>query len=232
MSRRRSGPGRALIFALALLAGPVPGGMAVAGDKPPAVPAATPSQDAHEEKPPPYFRARVVVRELTEAGETSRSFRIYKRGNMVRLEGENVADERFTDATLYDYDRGESYREIVGGDMIFSYRVSIKERIRARIYGFMAMAEGPDVHRREVNPDVIFDGHPCTLVQRGFRTPGRIHALHWALEANDLAGQPIKVVFPRGDGGLEIIEYLEASGEPFDDALVSLPDGVPVMSGF
>jgi hypothetical protein len=178
------------------------------------------------------MQANVVVTEIAGDKATRRTFAYHKLGNKVRMEPPETGDPRFAPETLYDYDRRVSYRKLTDDQITFAYRISPKERVLAQAEGFMTTPPTEPVYRLEVNPKVTFDGHPCTLVLTGFPSPdGRIHALRWVWEALDMDGQPVKVVFPRGDGSIEIVEFLDATGAPFDPALVSVPPGWPVMDG-
>lgn len=183
-------------------------------------------------KGPAYYSATVVMTEIGEDTRTSRTSKIYKKGNMVRIESSNHQDDRFDPGTLYDYDGRLYYRTLTGDDIIFSYRIAILERVKAQIYGFMTTPDEESVYRLEINPDVSFDGHPSTLVLTGFPSRRGTHALRWVWEAEDMEGAQVRVVFPKGDGTIVIVEYTDASAEPFDDALVTLPENTPVMSGF
>jgi hypothetical protein len=200
---------------------------------PGAAPEAAPEAAPQAAAPPRFLSARVRIRELTEAGTETHAFQVQKFGNRVRMEPDRPGDPRFTPETLYDYDKRESYRLLADDRITFSYVIPLRDRVLAQIEGLMTTPPEEPVYRLEVNPDVTFDGHPCTLVLAGFPSPlGRIHALRWVWEARDLDGQPVKVVFPQGDGSVLIVEYLDASGAPFDPARVQPPPDRPVMSGF
>jgi hypothetical protein len=194
---------------------------------------APPSEPPPAPAPPPArMHARVVRTEIAGDEVTRHEFNFYKLGNKVRLVPPEPGDLRFTPETLYDYDRRVFYRNLSEDVITFVYHLSTKERVLAQIEGFMTTPADEPVYRLEVNPNLTFDGHPCTLVLAGFPAPdGRIHALRWVWEARDLDGQPVKVVFPRGDGSIDIVEFLDATGAPFDPALVSVPEGRPVMDG-
>lgn len=216
-----------------LLVGLTAGVPAPAAQEPPAPEAEAPPAAAPGPAPPPLrMQAHVVVTEIDGDKVHRRTFAFYKLGNQVRMEPPESGDPRFGPETLYDYDRRLSYRNLTDDRITFAYRISLKERVRAQVEGFMTTPPEESVYRLEVNPEVTFDGHPCTLVLAGFPAPdGRIHALRWVWEARDLDGQPVKVVFPRGDGSIEIVAFLDATSAPFDPALVSVPEGRPVMSG-
>jgi hypothetical protein len=218
--------GVATLLATALLAA------APALAAPPPAPEAAPAPEPAPPPPPVRMHAHVVRREIAGDKVIRHEFDYYKLGNKVRMQPPETGDPRFRPETLYDYDQRVSYRNLSEDVITFAYRISIKERVLAQIEGFMTTPPEEPVYRLEVNPDVTFDGHPCTLVLAGFPAPdGRIHALRWVWEARDLDGQPVKVVFPRGDGSIEIVEYLDATTAPFDPALVSVPAGRPVMDG-
>jgi len=212
-------------------------GAAPAGAAEPPVPAAEAAPAAEAPAPaapapPPGMQARVTVTDIAGDEVTRHSFAYYKLGNQVRMEPDESGDPRFTPETLYDYDERFSYRNLADDVITFAYRISLQERVLAQVEGFMTTPPEEPVYRLEVNPKVTFDGHPCTLVLAGFPSlDGRIHALHWVWEAQDLDGLPVKVVFPRGDGSIEIVEYREATAAPFDPALVSVPEGRPIMTG-
>jgi hypothetical protein len=238
MSRCREGAGRrapgVLLAVLALLTPAVTG----ARDGPPeaAPPEATAPEAAPEPAPEPAprpFTARMVVTEVGDGTRTGRSFAFRKLGPAVRIEADASADPRFTPETFYDYGKGEYYRMLADDDIAFAYLISDRERFMARIEGIADLPREEPVYRLEVNRDVAFEGHPCTLVLTGFRSPaGRIHALRWVWEARDLGGQAVKVVYPRADGSILIVEQRDASGAPFDPALVRVPAGRAVLSGF
>jgi hypothetical protein len=192
----------------------------------------SPATPAGEVPAPPRMQAQVVVTEIDGDEVDRHAFAFYKLGNKVRMEPPETGDPRFAPETLYDYDERFSYRNLADDVITFAYRISLTERVLAQVEGFMTTPPEEAVYRLEVNPEVTFDGHPCTLVLTGFPAPdGRIHALRWVWEARDLDGQPVKVVFPRGDGRIEIVEFRDATAAPFDPALVSVPEGRPVMSG-
>ena len=175
----------------------------------------------------------MVVNILRDDGTETHRFRFHKLGDKARMDPGEATDPRFTAETLFDYERREYYRNLADDKITFSYLIDPRDRVLAQIEGFMTTPPDEPLYRLEVNPDVAFDGHPCTLVLAGFPTPmGRIHALHWVWEAHDLDGQVVKVVFPQGDGSIRIVEYRGATDAPFDPALVSVPAGRPVMSGF
>jgi hypothetical protein len=200
----------------------------------PAAPEDTEAKEAPQPPPPPrYLTADVVITELTDRGSKSRGFHLRRVDDRARIDPGEATDPRFTAETYYDYEKREFYRNLADDRIAFSYVIDPRDRVLAQIEGLMPVPADEPVYRLEVNPDAHFEGHPCTLVLAGFPTPqGRIHALHWVWEAQDLDGQAVKVVFPRGDGSIEIVEYRGASGAPFDPALVSVPAGRPVMSGF
>jgi hypothetical protein len=209
------------------------GGLAQPVPAPPPAPAAPAAAAPAPVREPPFLTARVVMTVLRDDGTDIRTFAVRKHGNRVRVDPGKVSDTRFTAETLFDYDRRESYRNLAGDKITFSYRIGARDRVLAQVEGLMTTPADEPVYRLEINPDLDFDGHPCTLVLAGFPSPiGRIHALRWVWEARDLDGQPVKVVFPQGDGSILIVEYRDASGAPFDPALVSVPADRPVMSGF
>lgn len=214
-------------------AGAAPAGPQAPASKPPApAPAPVPAPEAAPAPAGPRMQARVVVILLAGDEMTRRTFAYRKLGNKVRMEPAESGDPRFAPETLYDYDQRLSYRNLVDDQITFAYRLSLQERVLAQAEGFMSTPAEEPMYRLEVNPKVTFDGHPCTLVLTGFPSPdGRIHALRWVWEALDMDRQPVKVVFPRGDGTIEIVEFLDATAAPFDPALVSVPAGWPVMSG-
>lgn len=181
---------------------------------------------------PAYYSATVVMTEISDTRRTTSTSTIYKKGNMVRIESAEQADDRFDPVILYDYDRRLYYRTLTSDNIVFSYRIPTIERVKAQIYGLMSTPEEEPVYRLEINPDVTFEGHPSTLVLTGFSSHRGTHALRWVWEAKDLEGAVVRVVFPTGEGTILIVEHTNASAEPFDDALVSLPENVPVMSGF
>jgi hypothetical protein len=183
--------------------------------------------------PTARMQARVMVTEIDGDEVRRHTFRFYKLGNRVRMEPAESSDPRFDPETLYDYDRRLSFRNLSEDKITFAYRLSLKERVLAQAEGFMTTPPEEPVYRLEVNPDLSFDGHPCTLVLTGFPSPGgRVNALRWVWEAHDLDGLPVKVVFPGGGGVITIVEFLDAATAPFDDGLVQVPEGRPVMSGF
>lgn len=210
-------------------------GAAAARAQPAPAPEASPAPEVPEAPAPPPARmqARVVVREIDGDEVRRHTFRFHKLGNRVRMEPAESSDPRFDPETLYDYDRRLSFRNLSEDKITFAYRLSLKERVLAQAEGFMTTPPEEPVYRLEVNPDLSFDGHPCTLVLTGFPSPGgRVNALRWVWEARDLDGLPVKVVFPGGGGVITIVEFLDATTAPFNDGLVQVPDGRPVMSGF
>jgi len=182
---------------------------------------------------PEFLRARVRITELhDDKPVTSREEVLYKHGTRTRVEWAGGTDGRFADYAFYDYTTATIYRPLADDAILFSYRIVARERVLAQISGYLNTPAGEKLWRMVVNPDVSFDGHPCDLVLTGFATAGGVRALHWVWEARDLNGHPVRVVFPTGDGGIQIFEYLEASAEAFDPARVTGSGDMPVMSGF
>ncbi len=184
-------------------------------------------------KPPRYLTATVVVTKLDEVGEeTVRRFSLRKFGNKVRTIAEVPGESQFVGNTLYDYGTQEYFRKLIDQNITFSYRMADRERIRAQIFGYMNEPPEEPFFRVEVNTDLTFDGHPCTLSLVGFPVGGRIHALHWVWEAQDLNDAVVRVVFPETSDRIVIVEYRDAHDDPFDPTELSLPDDMVVMSGF
>jgi len=189
--------------------------------------------DAKEpEKPSHYLTAKVVVTELEGDTETVSSFQFQRYGSKARVTGESREGDQFEADTFYDYAHHESYRNLTTDDLTFSYRMLIRERVKAQVYGLMPNPPYEPRYRMVINENIEFDGHPCTLTLAGFPTAGGLRALRWVWEAQDLDNQVVRVVFPDNYDRTIIIEFLDASNEPFDPALVALPEGTVVMSSF
>ncbi|MBI5137240.1 MAG: hypothetical protein HZA24_07875 [Nitrospirae bacterium] len=228
---RRPRAAWALLVAAALL-----GPAAALAQEPAAPVGAAPAAASSAEAParePVYLAADLVITELDgEGAETVKRMRLHKLGNKVRTVAELAEGDRFVGDTLYDYDRGEYFRKLADQDITFSYRMLTRDRVRAQIFGFMDKPADDPEFRVKVNDDVPFDGHSCTLSLVGFPAAGRIHALHWVWQANDLDGAVVRVVFPEDYDHITIVEYLGASAAPFDPAAVQLPPDTVVMSAF
>ncbi len=201
-----------------------------AGD---AVGAVTAETEEDAKHPPRFLSANLVVTTLDEErGESRQRLTLRKYGNRVRTVAENQGDGQFVGDTLYHYDNREYFRKLVDEDITFVYRLVTRERIKAQIFGYMDKPEDEPFFRVQVNDNLEFDGHPCTLSLVGIPAGGRIHALHWVWEATDLDNAVVRVVFPESYTRIIIVEYFDAHDRPFDLSELELPEGTVVMTAF
>ncbi len=184
-------------------------------------------------KSPRFLSANLVVTTLDEErGESIQRLSLRKYGNKVHTVAENQGDGQFVGDTLYDYDAREYFRKLVDEDITFVYRLVTRERIKAQIFGYMNKPEDEEFFRVQVNDNLDFDGHPCTLSLVGIPAGGRIHALHWVWEAKDLNNAVVRVVFPGSYTRIILVEYRAAHNTPFDPKELELPEGTVVMTAF
>lgn len=180
----------------------------------------------YEGKEPEVIRERV----MRHKGR-SRVDRL-RRGELQEGEPTEGIQDRFEDFAVHDYAGGETFRPLRGENLAFAYRLSMAEQIGAQVRGYMRIPSEELVWRVVLRRDAEFRGHPCTLALVGYSAMGQVFSLRWVWEASDLDGQPVKVVFPQGDGGILIVEYEQVSDAPFGPDQLELPEDMPVMTGF
>jgi len=223
-------------MAPALAADPaIKNSLAVAGSVSDAPETTDPEAASEPVVPPPlYLTAKVVVIELAvdDGTEAVSQFQFQRHGDKALVTGESREGDQFEAEAYYDYGNHEIYRKLTTDEITFSYRMLTRERVQAQIHGLMPTPSYEPRYRMVVNENVEFDGHPCTLTLVGFPVGGSLRALRWVWEAQDLDDQVVRVVFPDNYDRIVTIEYLDASNEPFDPALVKLPEGTMVMSSF
>ncbi len=192
-----------------------------------------------QDEPPVQLKARIVMSELRygqneddPVGHSTKNLNLERRGQKLHLSSNDPTESLFVPELIYDYEQGLYYQRLESDDIFFSYQISGRERVRAQIYRWLRIPESEPTFRLEVNRNLTFDGHPTTLVLTGFVAGGRIHAMHWVWEAQDLDGLPVRVVFGETPDLIRTVEYYDIRLEDVPESRVTVPEGIPVMTGF